>query len=194
MLCGGGVDRSILCRAGAKTPHIGFQLRTSSAHLFPVVHFTYNRSAFTMFSPVCRRSLRTASAASSLPLCVEATLPAFLVPAFQPSRQRTSQFSTSSQCKSKIGRAPVSIPPEVTFRMTVPPPQKTLPSGISRSQSLTMIEVDGPRGKMSLSLPPYMTLQPDESNTAYTLNIEDQEVRKQREMWGKPKHHLQHSK
>jgi len=44
-----------------------------------------------------------------------------------------------------------------------------------------------------MSLPPYMTLQPDESNTTYTLAIEDQEVRKQREMWGTTRAYLQNS-
>ena len=39
-------------------------------------------------------------------------------------------------------------------------------------------------GKMTIQIPPYMSLDHDKESRKATLNIVDREVRKQREMWG----------
>lgn len=44
--------------------------------------------------------------------------------------------------------------------------------------------MEGPLGKMNLSIPAYMSIQPDEAKRSHTLNILDEDDRKQREMWG----------
>jgi len=110
-------------------------------------------------------------------------IPLFLAPAFQTSRQTKLEFSTTSQRRSKIGRSPLAIPPEVSFRV-LEPPAISQATRMSRTQQSTVIEVEGPKGMLSMSMPAYMTLQPDESKQAHVLSILDQEDRKQREMWG----------
>ena len=55
---------------------------------------------------------------------------------------------------------------------------------MSRTQQGATVEIEGPLGKMSLSIPAYMAIQADVEKRAYTLSVQDQEVRKQREMWG----------
>lgn len=133
----------------------------------------------TMFSSARRRCLR----AAVVPQCTEVSIPSFLLPAFQPSSQRAAAFSSSSQCHSKIGSAPLSLPPEVTFQIIEPPVQRA-GARVSRTQQGATIEIEGPLGKMSMSIPAYMGIKSDEAKRAHTLSILDQENRKQREMWG----------
>lgn len=128
---------------------------------------------------------RSASVLTAGP--IETTLPAFLVPALTspskwPSRQ-SSHFSTTSQRRSKIGRAPITLPPEVTLHIMQPPAPKDT-SRVSRTQAGSNISIEGPRGKMSLSIPAYMSLSTDETGRTNSLSILDAEDRKQREMWG----------
>lgn len=115
----------------------------------------------------------------------EITLPTFLVPAFAvPSRQRTSHFSTTSRSHSKIGAAPLSIPPEVTFR-TIQPPPPASNARISRTQRGATVEIEGPLGKMSYPIPAYMSVEVNEDARTRTLSIQDAEDRQQRAMWGR---------
>lgn len=136
-----------------------------------------------MASPACHngcsRALRSIFTSSRT---TGATLPAFLVPALA-SLPHASHFSTTPQCLSKIGRAPISLPPEVTFTVLQPPPQA---GGrvISRSQRGATVQIEGPRGKLSHTIPPYMSILSDAETRTQTLSILDAEERKQREMWG----------
>lgn len=60
-----------------------------------------------------------------------------------------------------------------------------MPAGrVSRNQQGATVEIEGPKGKMSMRIPAYMSLQKDEEKRAYNLSILDQEERQQREMWG----------
>ncbi|GAB7349380.1 hypothetical protein MBLNU459_g8505t1 [Dothideomycetes sp. NU459] len=139
-----------------------------------------------MFAPARRRCLGAASNSHT----TEISIPSFLLPAFHPSQQRTSTFSTSASCHSKIGSAPLSLPPDVSFRILQAPQQK-VGARISRTQPGSTVEIEGPLGKMSLSIPAYMNIQTDEAKRAHTLSILDQEDRKQREMWGTVRAYLQ---
>lgn len=136
-------------------------------------------SPVNMFSSARRRCF----SAVNNPQPTEISIPSFLLPAFQPSSQRTSSFSTSASCCSKIGGAPLSVPQDVSFRILAPPQQKS-GARVSRTQTGSTVEIEGPLGKMSLAIPAYMTIHTDEAKRAYTLSVLDQEVRKQREMWG----------
>ena len=136
-----------------------------------------------MYSQARQRCVRAVTSVHPAAQLTEVTLPSFLVPAFQPARQRNAQFSTSSTCRSKIGRAPLSLPPEVNFRILEPVMSKQA-SRASRSQVGSVVEVEGPLGKMSCAIPPYMSIETDEAKRSHTLSILDQEDRKQREMWG----------
>jgi len=55
---------------------------------------------------------------------------------------------------------------------------------ISRGQTGTKVDVEGPLGKMSMNIPPYMKIDGDESGRNYNLSILDAKKRDQREMWG----------
>lgn len=144
-----------------------------------------------MLSPVCRATLRRAvDITQSIPV------PDFLLPAFAHSRSRRC-FSGSPQCRSRIGSAPVSVPPEVNLRLLEPPPRRKT---VSRIETPQVIEVEGPlgwpdhllqlaqtdsaAGKIQLPIPIYMSLKHDTEAKKATLHIPDRTERKHREMWG----------
>lgn len=70
------------------------------------------------------------------------SLPAFLLPAFPvvPSRS----FSASTSRPSQIGRAPLSIPPEVNFSVLPPPGRKN--GRISALAARPRVVIEGPLG------------------------------------------------
>ncbi|KAG9528233.1 hypothetical protein KCU71_g23555, partial [Aureobasidium melanogenum] len=129
-----------------------------------------------MFTPARRRCV---SAIKSF-RPAEISIPAFLLPAFQ---QQSSSFSTSSPCHSKIGSAPLSLPPDVKFNIVEAPVQKK-GARVSRTQEGAIVHIEGPLGKLSMPIPAYMNIVSDEAKRTYSLSILDQEERKQREMWG----------
>jgi len=69
------------------------------------------------------------------------SLPSFLVPAF-PASSRS--FSASSSHSSQIGRAPLSIPPEVNFSVLPAPAKKNV-----RYPGGSIVSIDGPLGKLA---------------------------------------------
>ncbi|SMQ49640.1 unnamed protein product [Zymoseptoria tritici ST99CH_3D7] len=141
----------------------------------------------------CVRSLRASINNTTTLPTREITLPTFLVPAFAvPSRQRTSHFSTTSRSHSKIGAAPLSIPPEVTFR-TIQPPPPANNARMSRTQRGATVEIEGPLGKMSYPIPAYMSVEVNEDARTRTLSIQNAEDRQQRAMWGTTRAYLQNS-
>ena len=73
-------------------------------------------------------------------------IPPFLLPAF-PSRCPVRHFSSSRKCPSRIGRAPLSIPPEVKFQV-IPATPKT-EGRISRTQPMSTVNIEGPLGGLS---------------------------------------------
>lgn len=140
-----------------------------------------------MYSNAGRRCGRALLSSQPTAQPLQFSLPSFLVPAFQPAPQ-SSQFSTSTQCQSKVGRAPISLPPEVNFTITEPPPQKQA-SRVGRAQAGSIVQVEGPLGRMSMTIPPYMQIESDEATRSKTLSILDAEDRKQRQMWGMSSSH-----
>ena len=141
-----------------------------------VVAIHHSSTSHIMFTPARRRCVSALKNSRS----AETTIPAFLVPAFH---QQTSSFSTSSPCQSKIGSAPLSLPPDVNFHIVEAPILKQ-GARVSRSQEGATVHIEGPLGKLSLPLPAYMNIVSDEAKRTYSLSILDQEERKQREMWG----------
>ncbi|KXS94262.1 hypothetical protein AC579_1582 [Pseudocercospora musae] len=148
----------------------------------------------------CTRSSRALLNSFTTALSREITVPIFLVPAFAaqshpplsspPSRLQSSRFSTSPRCASKIGRSPLTLPPEVKFTVTEAPQ----PSGtfrVSRNARGATVDIEGPRGKMSMSIPPYMQILSDNETRTHTLQIADTEDKKQKEMWGTVRAYLQ---
>jgi large subunit ribosomal protein L6 len=125
------------------------------------------------------------------------------------SSRTLRSFSVCAQCLSKIGQAPLSIPPGVTFDV-LPPVDKSasvaaLQSTIAEpttrqwhrirrglvpkppKSQLSTVHVKGPLGEMHMAIPPYVsfTRQGEDGKTgAVVINVQDSEIRKQREMWG----------
>ena len=110
-------------------------------------------------------------------------VPSFLVPALAQHPLRLSRFSTSTRRRSKIGRAPLSLPPEVTFRV-VESLERDGGNAISRIQQGPMVEIEGPLGKTQLSIPPFVSIEIDEESRTRTLSILDTNDKKQKAMWG----------
>ena len=129
---------------------------------------------------------------------VSLVLPDFLVPALS-STHATRPFSSTSRSRSRIGSAPLSIPQGVDLRLLDPPARRK--QDVTTTELLKTLEILGPlgkwepklredihltcvAGKMTLQLPPYMSLDHDKETRKASLSILDREERKQREMWG----------
>ncbi|KIV80554.1 hypothetical protein PV11_08047 [Exophiala sideris] len=110
-------------------------------------------------------------------------IPSFLVPAFsQRWHARHNATLVEAAPQSRIGRSPITIPPEVSLRFY------DLPKTNSRSRNpdtaSTVLEVTGPLGKMTVPLPPYLRTELDEDANKINLNVNDASERHQRSMWG----------
>jgi len=114
-----------------------------------------------------------------------ATLPGFLVPAYVSCRTTYppfSKFSTTAAPRSKIGRAPLSIPPEVKFNVTLLQQQQQRMNLSSEVGS--RVEIEGPRGKTIVDVPPYICITGSEGGRLQSLTVQNAAERRQREMWG----------
>src|SRR4051812_35141701 len=129
-----------------------------------------------MFTSARRRCAQRAASASMLS---SETIPTFLLPAFQAPVPLRS-FATTSPCLSKIGSAPLSIPPEVTFKVV---PASVRARG-GRVQSMSTVHVKGPLGELSMEIPPYVNINQDAKLAGPTLTVENSRDAKQRAMWG----------
>jgi large subunit ribosomal protein L6 len=130
----------------------------------------------------CTRSSRVLWSTFAPPRSQAITVPAFLVPALHSATQ-TSNFSTTASRPSKIGSAPLSLPPDVKVTVSAPAASRA-GRGVSRNQAGNQVEIEGPLGKMKMAIPAYMSIAADEASRTQTLSILDADDRKQREMWG----------
>lgn len=74
-------------------------------------------------------------------------VPSFLVPAFsQPLR---AQFSTTSPAQSRVGGAPISIPPDVSLTF-IDLPQAQTRGRSAKDIPKTAVQVKGPLGTLLL--------------------------------------------
>ncbi|KAL8767089.1 MAG: hypothetical protein Q9209_006316 [Squamulea sp. 1 TL-2023] len=117
------------------------------------------------------------------------TLPDFLVPAFQvtPSSIRRC-FASSAPRTSRVGAAPIALPPEVNLRLLDPPKRR---GAVTRVEPAKTIEIEGPLGKASVQLPPFVSYNIDDTAKKATLSVLDKKSRDQREMWGTTRSYLQ---
>ncbi|RDW75057.1 putative 60S ribosomal protein L6 [Coleophoma cylindrospora] len=134
-----------------------------------------------MFSTVRVRGLEKAIASTS-----SISIPSFLLPAFPVTSSRA--FSASASQSSHIGSAPLSIPPEVNFSIVQPAPRK---NGRSIVAARPVVEIEGPLGKMSHPIPPFVTVEHDAATRKALVRIDNREVKTQREMWGTTRAYLQ---
>ncbi|TVY85304.1 Mitochondrial 54S ribosomal protein L6 [Lachnellula suecica] len=116
-----------------------------------------------------------------------ASIPAFLLPAFPIASSRS--FSSSTPRASQIGKAALSIPPGVEFNVLPPPARKN--GYFSPIVAKETVQIEGPLGKMSMTIPPFVKLQHDTATRKAYVSVDDKEVKKQREMWGTVRAYLQ---
>ena len=116
-------------------------------------HAAYCRPQGLPSASHCKGSLRALRSVLTPSTSHNVTIPAFLVPSLaQPELPRqNARFSTTPRNRSKIGRAPLSVPPEVTFRILETPQPKQI-RNISRSEPSRKVEIQGPLGMMSLDI------------------------------------------
>ena len=55
---------------------------------------------------------------------------------------------------------------------------------VSQTEPPRKVEISGPLGKMSMSIPPYVNIASDQENNTHTLSILDAKDKKQKAMWG----------
>ncbi|CAL3962535.1 unnamed protein product [Diplocarpon coronariae] len=115
------------------------------------------------------------------------SIPAFLLPALPAVSSRS--FSSTPNRPSQIGRAPLSIPPEVNFTILPPPIQKN--DHGSPISARPTVHIEGPLGKMSMTIPAFVDLQHDTAIRKVFVTVQDREIQKQREMWGTTRAYLQ---
>lgn len=130
------------------------------------------RKQTTMLAPVRSSAVRG--------LAVAESIPAFLLPAFQRPAARRA-FTTTTPCGSKIGSAPLSIPPEVSFQV-IPPPARSVRG--ARALANTKVVVKGPLGEVAMEVPAYVKIDQDPKLPGPTLSVEDSRDAVQRAMWG----------
>ncbi|KAF1950916.1 60S ribosomal protein-like protein L6 [Byssothecium circinans] len=129
-----------------------------------------------MFAPARRRAQRIASKTIDTPIS------ALRAP---PSCSRT--FASTTPCQSKIGSAPLSVPPGVTFKIIQPSAR----ARNARIQAMSTVQIKGPRGELSMPIPSYVNINQDPSLSGPTLSVQDSSDAKQRAMWGTTRAYLQ---
>lgn len=92
-------------------------------------------------------------------------------------------FSSTPSRPSQIGRTPLSIPPEVTFRI-VETPKRTSAIRTRGLKPQPVVEIEGPLGKLSMDIPDYVRIDHDVAARKATVRILDKEVKQQMAMWG----------
>lgn len=129
-----------------------------------------------MFSTARRRCARSIPVQSAQ---ATESIPIFLLPAFQrPAYARG--FASTSPCQSKIGSAPLSVPPGVTFKV-IPPSAK---GRGARAHAMSTVQIKGPLGELSMDIPAYVNINQDPTLSGPTLTVEDSKDQKQKAMWG----------
>ncbi|EGC49327.1 ribosomal protein L6 [Histoplasma capsulatum var. duboisii H88] len=117
------------------------------------------------------------------------SLPAFLLPAFSLPLRR-QPFSVSTPTQSRVGSAPLSVPSEVSLKFIALPKVKNITARQGKDNPTTAMEVTGPLGTMTLTLPSFSTVNFDQELRKATVEVQDAEVTHQRAMWGTIRQHL----
>ncbi|KAL8652903.1 MAG: hypothetical protein Q9210_002417 [Variospora velana] len=112
----------------------------------------------------------------------------FLIPALQTLPASTYRsFSHSAPRASRVGAATIAVPPDVNLRLLDPPKRKGI---ITRVEPPQIIEIEGPLGKASVQLPPFVSYAINEATRKATLSVLDRKARDQREIWGTTRSYL----
>ncbi|EGD86689.1 hypothetical protein H112_05194 [Trichophyton rubrum D6] len=130
----------------------------------------------------CTRLLRESSRLNAA--LSSATLPSFLLPAF------SRPFSISISRQSRIGAAPIAVPPEVSLQFRDLPLDQTVSKAQAKYAPVTAVDVTGPLGSLTLKIPPFSTLNYDPESRKASFEVQDVTVKHQAAMWGTIRQHL----
>jgi large subunit ribosomal protein L6 len=93
-------------------------------------------------------------------------------------------FSTSPRKYSKIGKAPLSIPPGVSFEVLPPVIGKRKRDAVDQQKEMATVHIKGPLGEMSMPIPPFITISREAPDAPPVLSIQNPEEKFQKAMWG----------
>lgn len=96
--------------------------------------------------------------------------------------QNCYSFSTSSNKFSYVGRAAISVPTEVKF--TLLSPSRRGQTTASHEETHPRAEIEGPLGKLSLSIPSFVNIDYNEEARKLSISVQNKESKIQRAMWG----------
>ncbi|KAM5474550.1 54S ribosomal protein L6 mitochondrial [Microsporum audouinii] len=116
------------------------------------------------------------------------TQPSFLLPTF--SRPQALSFSTSAPRQSRIGAAPIAVPPEVSLEFRDLPLDKTTSKVKAEYTPVTAVDITGPLGSLTLKIPPFSTLKYDPESRKASFEVQDSTIKHQAAMWGTIRQHL----
>ncbi|KAI1979162.1 54S ribosomal protein L6 mitochondrial [Ophidiomyces ophidiicola] len=109
--------------------------------------------------------------------------PAFLIPAFSLPQQ-SQKFSTSSSRESRIGAAPIAVPPEVSLKFVKLPKSQSIAKSRAVDVPTMGVEVSGPLGKMTLNIPSFCILDFDPESKKANFGVTNIDDKHQKSMWG----------
>ncbi|TQS36478.1 hypothetical protein Golomagni_03072 [Golovinomyces magnicellulatus] len=96
-----------------------------------------------------------------------------------------SSFSTSSSRSSYIGRAPLTIPPEVKFDVIPSRGGKgSTRAGTSSLGQQFKAQIEGPLGTLSMSIPSFVNINHDRESRKLSISVQDKDSKTQKAMWG----------
>ncbi|RAL17354.1 mitochondrial 54S ribosomal protein uL6m [Aspergillus homomorphus CBS 101889] len=102
---------------------------------------------------------------------------------------RTQPFSTTSPTQSRKGGAAITVPPEVSLNFIDLPVVSA--RGAVKDIPKVAIQVKGPLGELTLTVPSFVNVEHDTALQKATLSVQDAEIKHQRAMWGTTRAHLQ---
>ncbi|KAI9657843.1 MAG: hypothetical protein M1831_004079 [Alyxoria varia] len=113
------------------------------------------------------------------------------------ARPARRSFSTTTARCSHIGRAALTIPPDVDLRLLSLPAQskeasrnRAVPTVRNRS-TVPAVQVKGPLGELSMELPAFIKVDYNSNTRKASVGIEDRKEKVQRAMWGTTRAYLQ---
>lgn len=96
-------------------------------------------------------------------------------------------FATSGTYNSRIGKSAVAIPPHVTISLIEPPK----PRGKIKVEPERTVEVQGPLGKVTMSILPFIHIEQDLQKREASVSIDNADEKFQLAMWGTTRAYLQ---
>ena len=106
------------------------------------------------------------------------------------SHRASRSFSTTTARCSHIGRAALTIPPDVDLTLLSLPAQSHEASrnraapAARKGSTVPAVQIKGPLGELSMELPAFIKVDFNSNTRKASVGIEDRNQKDQRAMWG----------